>query len=272
MVLARDGQHFFPSVNCDKVTGTYMDKKKIIIIVVVLAVIGGLVWFFTREGGESGGGPQGSILDATDTVGNFYDQWLKAIKEPGAVEPSRAALLKSPLLSKPLQDRLAKESTANASPDPVLCTVKTPEKIATSRIFEEVDKAQFLVMSRAKDASEAAIVALAKGKDGWYIDTIECSKGDIPPVREFSFENEGFLLKGSTPPPFDPKNWHLVFEQDGKLGHVVPLFFDAASQCTSLDGAKAVCKPLEFKEAQKVSIQAQMTERGATVKNLKFIK
>lgn len=248
-----------------------MDKKKIIIIVVVLAVIGGLVWFFTRDGGGSGG-PRGSILDATDTVGNFYGQWLTAIKEPTTADPNRVTLLKSPLLGKELKDRLAKESTLDASPDPVLCQTKAPEKIATSRIFEETDKAQFLVMSREKGVSEAAIVALVKGGDGWYIDTIECSKGDIPPVREFAFEKTGFLLKASIPKPFDPKNWHLVFEDNGVQGNVAPLFFDASSQCTSLDGVTAVCKPLEFKEAQKVSVQAQMTERGATVKNLKFIK
>lgn len=247
-----------------------MDKKRIIIIVAVLIVIGGLVWLFSRgEGGSVG--QQVSTLDAVDTVGTFYDQWLTAIKEPGTADPTRVALMKSPLLSKELRDRLAKESTLDASPDPVLCTTKTPEKLNTSRVFEEADKAQLLVMSREKNASEAAIVTLAKD-GGWYIDTIECTKGDIPPVREFAFEKEGNLLKGSIPKPFDPKNWHLVFEDNGVKGNVVPLFFDATSQCTSLDGKTAVCKPAEFKEVAKVFIQAQMTERGATVKNLKFIK
>ncbi len=250
-----------------------MDKKKIIIIVVVLVALGGLIWFFTRDGEGGSGGQQVSTLDAVDTVGTFYDQWLKAVKEPGAAEPSRAELLKSPLLGKALKERLATESTANASPDPVLCQTKTPEKINTSRVFEEADKAQLLVMAREKNATEAAIVTLAKKDGAWYIDTIECSKGDIPPPQgEFSFEKEGFLLKASVPKPYDPKNWHLVFEENGQKGHVVPLLFDAKSECTALDGKKAACKPAEFKEAAKVSIQGQMTERGATVKNLKFVK
>ncbi|MEK7176863.1 MAG: hypothetical protein AAB719_00995 [Patescibacteria group bacterium] len=248
-----------------------MDKKKIIIVVAVLIVIGGLVWFFSRNDEGGSVGQQVSTLDAVDTVGNFYDQWLKAIKEPTTADPNRVTLMKSPLLSKELRDRLAKESTLGASPDPVLCTTKTPDKITTSRVFEQADAAQLLVMSREKNASEAAIVTLAKD-GGWYIDTIECTKGDIPPVREFAFEKEGNLLKGSIPKPFDPKNWHLVFEDNGVKGNVVPLFFDATSQCTSLEGVKAVCKPAEFKEIAKVSVQAQMTERGATVKNLKFIK
>lgn len=249
-----------------------MDKKKIIVIIVALAAIGGLIWFFSSRDGSSGG-QRVSNLDAIDTVGSFYDQWLKAIKEPTVADPNRITLMKSPLLSKTLRDRLAKESTLDASPDPVLCQTKTPEKITTMRVYEEANKAQLLVMSRDKNASEAAIVTLAKAKDGWYIDTIECSKGDIPPPQgEFSFEKEGFLLKASVPKPFDPKNWHLVFEENGQKGHVAPLFFDLKSECTALDGTKAVCKPAEFKEAQKVFVQAQMTERGATVKNLKFVK
>ncbi len=248
-----------------------MNKKRLILIVVVLLAIGGLIWGFSRGGGGSGG-QQVSTLDAVDTVGTFYDQWLTAVKEPTTADPNRVTLIKSLLLSKELRDRLAKESTADASPDPVLCQTKTPEKITTSRVFETDGAAQLLVMSREKNATEAAIVTLAKLDGGWFIDKIECSKGDIPPQREFSFEKEGFLLKGSIPKPFDPTKWHLVFEDSGVKGNVVPLLFDAQSQCTSLDGKKAVCKQAEFKEATKVFVQAQMTERGATVKNLKFVK
>lgn len=246
-----------------------MNKTKIIGVVVVLLVIVGGIWLFSR-GGSSG--QQVSKLDAVDTVGTFYDQWLNALKNPSAADPNKATLVKSPLLGKELKDRLAKEIANNTSPDPVLCQTKVPEKITTSRVYEKAEEAQLLVMSRAKDASEAAIVTLAKLDGGWYINKIECSKGDIPPVREFSFEKEGFLLKASVPAPYDKKNWHLVFEENGELGHVAPLFFDATSECTSLDGKKSVCKPAEFKEATKVSVHAQMTERGATVKKMEFIK
>ena len=249
-----------------------MNKKRIIIVVAVLVVIGGLIWFFSSRDGSSGG-QQVSNLDATDTVGNFYDQWLKAIKEPTIANPNRVTLMKSPLLSKTFRDRLAKESTLNASPDPVLCQTKTPEKIITSRVYEEADKAQLLVMSREKGVPEAAIVTLAKGDGGWYIDQIECTKGDIPPpVGEFSFEREGYLLKGSMPPPYNSKNWHVVFEENGVAGHAAPLFFDSASQCTSLGGVQSLCKPDEFKEGLKVFVRGQMSERGVSVKKLEFVK
>lgn len=248
-----------------------MNKKRLIIIVAVLIVIGGLVWFFTRDGGGSRG-QQVSNLDAVDTVGTFYDQWLKAVQEPATADPNRVTLMKSPLLSKTLKDRLAKESTLNASPDPVLCQTKTPENISIIRVYEEPDRAQILVLSRDKKVTEQALVTLARLDEGWYIDEIECSAGEFAPEREFSFEKEGFLLKDSIPKPFDPKNWHLVFEENGELGHVVPLFFDATSQCTDLSGTKAVCKPDQLKEMTKVFVQAQMTERGANLKNLRVVK
>ena len=171
-----------------------MNKTKIIGAVLVLIVIGGLVWFLSKgEGGP--GGQQVSNLDVIDTVGNFYGQWLTAIKEPTTAEPNRVTLMKSPLLSKELKARLAKESTLDASPDPVLCQTKTPENISTIRIFEETDKAQVLVISRDKKVTEQAIVTLAKLDNGWYIDKIECSAGEFAPEREFSFEKECNLLK-----------------------------------------------------------------------------
>ena len=91
-------------------------------------------------------------------------------------------------------------------------------------------------------------------------------------MKEFSFEQEGFLIKTSVPKPFNNKNWHLVFTQDGKPGNVVPLIFDAKSQCTNLEGVKAVCKLDQFKEVDKVLVRGGMTERGATVVNLEFVK
>ena len=245
-----------------------MKKIKIIGAVVVLVAIVGLVWFFTKGSTQQ----QVSKLDITDTVGGFYGQWLKAVQQPTA-DPNRVTLAKSPILSKALRDRLIKTlKQSDTAIDPVLCQTVIPENISTRTVFENANEAQILVTSRDKKVTEQTIVTLNRYNDGWYIDDILCSLGEFAPEREFSFEKEGYLLKDSIPKPYDPKNWHLVFEDNGEPGHVVPLLFDSESQCTSLDGKKSVCKPDQFIEATKVSVHSQMTERGANVKQLEFVK
>jgi len=243
-----------------------MKKITIIGVIVVLVVVFALV--FTMGSTEQ----QVSKLDATDTVRDFYDNWLKATQQ-STTDPDRATLAKSPILSKELKNRLvsALKQSGTAS-DPVLCQTAIPENISTRTVFENAEQAQILVTSKDKKVTEQAIVTLMKYKEGWYIDDIECSLGEFAPEREFSFEREGHLLKGSIPPPYDSKNWHLVFEENNELGHVVPLFFSSESQCTSLDKSKSVCKPDQFTEATKVFIRGQMNERGVSVKQLEFVK
>jgi len=246
-----------------------MKKTKIIGAVVALVVIVLLVWFFTKGQAQQ----QVSKFDATDTVGNFYGDWLKAIKEPANTDPNQADLASSPILSKALRDRLVKTlKQSPATPDPVLCQTTIPEKTSMRTVYENTDKTQILVMSQDKKVTEQALVTLIKYNTGWYIDDIQCSPGEFGPKREFSFEREGYLLKGSIPPPYNSKNWHLVFEENGEAGHVVPLFFDSESQCTSLDGSKSVCRPDQFTEATKVFVHGQMSERGVSVKWQEFVK
>jgi hypothetical protein len=247
-----------------------MKKTTIIGSIVALIVIVGFAWFFVKDSSQK---QQVSNLDVIDTVGNFYDQWLKAAQEPLSANPNRATLAKSPILSETLRDKLGNAlKAAGTTTDPVLCQKVVPINISTRNIFQQKDRAQVLVTSRDKKVTEQAIVTLNKNSDGWYINDIQCSLGEFAPEREFSFEKEGFLLKTSIPKPYDPKNWHLIFTENGEQGHVVPLFFDATSQCTSLNGTKSVCKPEQFTEATKVSVHAQMSERGASVKQLEFIK
>lgn len=242
--------------------------KKIIIIgvVIVLIVVG--AFFFTRGTGEQ----QVSNLDVTDTVRGFYDGWLGAVKDP-AVEPNQKTLAKSPILSKELRSKLAtilKDSEATT--DPVLCQSVIPEEFSTRTVFESESEAQILVTSKDKKVTEQAIFSLLKYNEGWYINGIECSLGEFAPKREFTFENVGNLLKGSIPPPYDPKVWHLVYKENNQPGHVVPILFDAESQCKDLSGGQSVCKPSELKEVTKVLIRGQMTERGVDVDQLEFVK
>ena len=243
--------------------------KKISIIGVVLVLIAGGIWMFNKNS-DSDGGQSSATLDAVDSVSTFYDKWLLALKQPATAELDRATLAKSPILSKEFSDRLL--VAMNTAPDPVLCQKVVPENISIRNVYENKDEAQILVMSRYKKVTEQAVVTLTKSNDGWHINDIECSLGEIAPKREFSFEKQGFLIKKSIPKPYNSNNWHLVFEEDGKLGNVVPLFFDSASECTSLGGSKSVCKPEEFTETVKVFVRGQMSERGVSVKRQEFVK
>ena len=243
-----------------------MKNKIKVIVLVVLAVV--VVFALVSINGSSK--QEVSRLDATDTAVGFYDKWLAAV-ESTETDPYKEDLAKSPILSKELKEKI-KEAKKSESIDPVLCQTKAPEDISTRRVSELEKEVQILITSKDKNVSEQTLVTLKKLNGGWYIDDISCSAGEVAPEREFSFEEEGFLLKDSIPAPFDSNNWHLVFEEDGVAGHVVPLIFDSESQCVDLDGNKAVCDSSRFVEATKVSIKGQMTERGANVKILEFVK
>lgn len=246
-----------------------MKNIKIIGTVVVLVLVIGLIWFFTKGSTEQ----QVSKLDAVDTVGNFYDQWLKAAQLPTTADPNLSTLAKSPILSKSLRAKIATaRKNPNITADPVLCQTTVPEGISMRRVYMSESEAQILVTPKNKSVTDRALVTLNKYNNGWYINDIQCSAGEFAPEREFSFEKEGYLLKNSIPKPYDPKNWHLIFEDNSKPGYVVPLLFDSESQCTSLDGSKFVCKPDQFTEATKVFIRGRMVERGANVKQLEFVK
>lgn len=245
-----------------------MKKIKIIGIAVVLIAV--VVFAVVYAKGASV--QQVSKLDVTDTVSDFYSNWLKAAKDSNA-SPSRADLAKAPILSKTLRDKLVSEvKNPSSDIDPVLCQTVVPENFSTRNTYQTDTEAQILVTSKDKNVSGQAVFTLTKLNDGWYVNTIECSLGEFAPDKEFSFESEGFLLKDSIPAPYNKKNWHLVYEEKGVQGNVVPLIFDKDSQCIDLDGKKAVCKPDQLTETAKTSIKGQMTEYGVSVKQLQLIK
>lgn len=247
----------------------FMKKIKIIGALVVLVVIGGLVWYFAKSPAQQ----QVSRLDVIDTVGSFYNPWLNAVQQPTTGNPNRATLAASPILSKELRTKLQNVlKDPKATPDPVLCQSSVPMGISMRNVFTNDTESQVLVTSKDKTVYDQAIVRLARLNDGWYIKSIECSPGEVAPEREFTFETVGFLLKGSIPKPYDPKYWHIVYEENGQQGNVVPLLFGTKSECTSLEGVKSVCTPDQFTEATQVSVRGQMTERGADVQFLEFVK
>lgn len=245
-----------------------MKKGKIIAVIIILLAVLSLVFLLNKNDEQ-----QVSKLDAVDTTKEFYEAWLKAIQKPAEADPNIETLAKSPILSKSLKTKIASaQKDSENKVDPVLCQNTTPEEISTRRVYAVEEEVQILVTSKDKTVTNQAAVTLRKHNEGWYIDDIQCSLGEFAPEKEFSFEKTGFLIKNSIPKPYNPENWHLVFEENGEQGHVVPLFFDSESQCTNLDGNKSVCKSEQFTEATKVSIRAQMTERGASVKQLEFVK
>ena len=245
--------------------------KKIIIYGAIVVVIGGIAWFAMGSGGDSSGSDVVKYADPADAASDFYKEWLKAAKD-ASVAPDKATLAVSPVLAQELSAKIVAALQAGASLDPVLCQTVVPQDITIRNVYVEAEKAEILVTSKDKSVTKQAVVAVDKTSDSWVISEIKCTDGDVGVEREFSFEQEGFLIKSSVPKPFNNKNWHIVFIQDGKPGNVAPLFFDSKSQCTALDGTKAVCKPESFVETNKVMVRGQMSEKGVTVVRMEFVK
>lgn len=211
-----------------------------------------------------------SSAEPVDIVLDFYAEWLEATKSASS-SPYQLELHKRPILSESLRARLTESSIGETiTPDPVLCQTVIPQSTTGRVVFALENKTQILVMSKDKTVYEQAIVTLNRHNDGWYIDDILCSPGEFAPVREFSFEHEGFLLK-NVPPPLNPEYWYIVFEENGEQGHSAPLFLNEESICKAIDGKEVVCTIDQFREVSKVRIIGQMTERGVEVARVEYI-
>lgn len=241
------------------------NRQKLIIggiigVVVIIAVV-----LLVRSGTFDRFEQAVSTTDPVNTVLDFYDPWMVAVNAT-STDPYQEGLAETPILSKELREKLAAHE---GDIDPVLCREDGPEQISARPVFENETEAQVVVTSTDRTQTEQSIVTLLRHNNGWYIADIECSLGEFAPDREFSFEQEGFLLK-SVQPPLDPQYWHLVFEQDGQEGHVAPLFFDATSVCVSPEGQESTCAPDQFVEPSAALVKGQMTERGVQVKRVEM--
>lgn len=246
-------------------------KRHIIIIGVVVLVIISIAFFLRTA--EKEAIVQSPTTDPLDEVIDFYNAWLAAAKATSTEDVFSTVLASatlSPELREELQTKLA-EAT-DGSLDPVLCQPEPPERIGGKMVYQLDNSAQIMMLARGGEekAPNQATVTLGSDNGSWVITDISCATGELPPEREFSFEQEGFLLK-SVPPPLNPEYWHLVFEQQGVMGHTVPLFFAADSVCIDTAGTETLCDTEQFTEATKVLVQAEMTEAGAEVKRLVFL-
>ncbi len=246
------------------------NKLIILLLIITIAFVGWKIMGGNTggEGDNSHGTPES---DPIDIVLDFYNPWLAA-ELSTSTNPHESDLQNSSLLTKELAKNLSSSAEYLAAEiNPVLCQSEVPERIGGKLIFVTEKDAEVMVVPRGKKVPQMAIVSLIIEDNEWIIDGIECSQGDVLPDREFSFENEGFLLRQSVQAPLNPEDWHLVFIQDDEEGHTAPLHFDTESMCTDEGGIVAVCSKDQFTEASKVIVKGEMTEAGVQVKQVELL-
>lgn len=242
------------------------------VLVVIILILGMLYKLLYVENGKNFDIHLQEVSNAepVDIVMDFYNPWLDALVST-STNPYTSGFATAKILGKELQEHLqSKEGHADTEIDPVLCQTTRPETV-TGRIVSQTEtETRVLVLSKDKTITAQSVFTLTRHNDGWFIEDIECFAGEFAPEREFSFEKEGYLLK-SVPPPLNAEHWHIVFEEDGELGHFAPLFFNADSACLAPDKSESVCSPDQFTEATKVRVYGQMTESGVEVKRIEFV-
>ncbi len=250
-------------------------RNKLIVISGVALLLIALLWFnlFKAEP-DMTTEPVSTVPteDPLDVTIEFYNMWLDATHST-TTNPKDAGLRENVILSNEVRKYINDTDTTPLANnlEPVLCQTAIPARIGGKTIYKQDTAAQVQVLARGGETKSPyqALVDLKAVEDKWQISQIVCSSGEVAPVREFDFEQEGYLLK-SVPPPLDSNFWHLVYEQRGEKGHTVPLFFDDKTICISLNQTESICDPSSFIEPALVFIQADMLESGAVVKKLHF--
>ncbi len=252
--------------------------KKIIVVVVVVVALGLVATILlTRQAGFSTPTTevvnQVPIGDPMDATMEFYGPWLAAELSTSS-DPQTENLLAHPRLTSELSTGLtsALEDTT-LEVNPVLCQTSIPPRIGTKLSYRLDTKAEVHVLARGLEdrSTRIAVVTLTAQNGEWVISDITCSNGETAPEREFSFDKEGFLLK-NVPPPLNADNWHLVFEENGVMGHTAPLFFSPESTCIATDTTSTVCSPDTFTEPSKALVQGEMAEAGVSVQRVTFLE
>ncbi len=239
-----------------------------LVVILIIAVVLFKIFNKNTPDSEGIGNQEVSTNEPIDIVSDFFSLWLNAAQST-STDPYSSGVASSPILSAGLRTKLEEARASEQSDaDPVLCQAGFPDRIKAKVVFQAEDKAQILVKTSDADQS---VVTLLRHNDGWYINDIECSHGDAAIDREFSFDNEGFILKG-VPPHLDPNYWYIVFEEDDQAGHSVPLLFGADSVCGPANGTLATCSPDQFLPVAKAHVYGQMGDTGIEVKRLEFVE
>ena len=252
-----------------------INKRFVLIGAGLLIIVLVVILILNRDKADREDVINGEVVNAGDPLDptiEFYDNWLEAVKST-TTNPVEANLVNNEFLSESVREYISLAQTdTERTVDPVLCQSTTPERLGAKVSFVLDSKAQLLIIARggAEKSAEMAVVDLTVVNNKWQITNINCSAGESAPIREFSFERKGFLLK-SVPPPLNSEYWHLVFEENGQLGHTVPLFFNADSLCVAFDGTEMVCDETQFQDATQVIVKGEMTESGTIVKRVEFL-
>lgn len=244
----------------------------IALIVGTALIIGAIIWQVLGGKGlipERWTGVEGEPVAITLS---FYEAWLGA-RAAGDNEPFTQGLLSYEQIGKDLRERLQgfEGKLKSGEEDPVLCQKDLPGGLRTLPVYQKEDAAQVLVMSTTKGQSGQAIVTLAAKNNLWQITDITCGNAEQAPRGEFSFDKSGFLLK-QVPAPLDSRYWHLVFQEEGVLGHAVPLFINESTVCVKKDGSTAACNDETLKETEPARVLGEMSESGVTVKRIELIE
>jgi hypothetical protein len=251
-----------------------MIKQKIFLIgggiaLVVIVVVAVMIFKGFNFGGLNTLTQEVSTAEPVDIAMDFYIPWLDAVQSTSTT-PYASQLASKTILSEALRTRLINsEGRTETEVDPVLCQITIPERVTGRIVSQDTESVRVLIVAKDKTMPAQSIFTLKRANDGWYIDDISCSGGEFDVPREFSYEKEGFLLK-DVPPPYDPNNWHIVFEENGQMGYVTPLFFSETSKCYSPEVSEEICVPDAFTQARKIRVQGQMSERGVEVMHLQF--
>ena len=251
-------------------------QKRIVVGVVIVAVLMG-AWFMFAPSATNKSGENTSSAperNAVDVVNEFYGAWLEAVQSTDT-DPYQAGLSTDVLLSDSVRTYLvtAQQEEGGLNRDPVLCVSSVPPRVGARSIFISDTSAEVQVLGRGSEekTSEYAVVSLTAVDGMWQISDIACMSGETAPEQEFAFDREGFLLKG-VPPQMDPDFWYLVYEENGKDGHIAPLAFDTDSVCISPDGSERVCDPSQFVNPSPARVQGGMTESGAVVQRIQMLE
>ncbi|OGG62614.1 hypothetical protein A3C87_03970 [Candidatus Kaiserbacteria bacterium RIFCSPHIGHO2_02_FULL_49_34] len=237
------------------------DTKKILIIlaIIVVAIVAAISLNRGGEKAEKWNGVAGTSLDVAL---EFYTSWVATINAED-YKVAQAALLETAPLAESLKTKLANKNDQEA--DPVACRAFDEVQTRTQIVFEREDTAQYIMQVTKGELTEGYAVVDLVGKEGqWQIQNIACAMGDVAPeMGEFSYEQEGTLVKDSIPAPYDNKFWHILFQADGQVG-ITPLIFNADSKCMLGDKVES-CEAGYLFEGKEVKVYGQMTELGAEV-------
>jgi len=252
-----------------------MNRNKylpIVLVVGVAIIIGIIIWQVLGGKGlfqEKWTGVPGEPIDITL---EFYEAWVGA-RTIGDNEPFTQNLLAYEQIAPDLRKRLQEYDgkLGGGQEDPVLCQVGVPEGLRTLPIFKKDEEAQVLVMSTTEGQHGQAVVKLAAKDNLWRITDITCGNAEQAPESEFSFDKSGFLLK-QVPAPLDSKYWHLVYEEEGVLGHAVPLYIDDSTVCARQDGSTGTCNEEVLKETAPARVMGELSETGVTVKRIEMVE